>query len=235
MSRNIVFARAFRLQKAITNPLVQQQAARIGVTNRYRWDYACEDEYFEREMTLLEARELPLPLPSDFKHADPPNHEIWPAHWNDVRFNFKPQNIDRRAYIHDNYMNFYNFKEDFMHTTGFVDEDLDYEVTDPADAMHFKKKRSQPITILGAFIAVGILFGYPICGLKIPQKDNPFYYRKKYASETFIRNFQGLAMHEYGSIADKQVDTNCMFTHKGFEQVGEGIRFELDNYNDLIC
>lgn len=29
-------------------------------------DYACEDEYFERDMTLLEARKLPLPLPEDF-------------------------------------------------------------------------------------------------------------------------------------------------------------------------
>jgi hypothetical protein len=37
-------------------------ATRIGVRNRYKWDYACEDEYYEREMTLLEARHLPLPL-----------------------------------------------------------------------------------------------------------------------------------------------------------------------------
>ncbi len=64
--------------------------ARIGVRNRYQWDYSVEDDYYEREMTMLEARHLPLPLPEDFRHKSPPNHEIWPAHWNDVRFNFKP-------------------------------------------------------------------------------------------------------------------------------------------------
>jgi len=64
--------------------------SRIGVRNRYQYDYACEDDYFEREMTMLEARHLPLPLPEDFRHKSPPYHEIWPAHWNDVRFNFKP-------------------------------------------------------------------------------------------------------------------------------------------------
>lgn len=37
--------------------------SRIGVRNRYKYDYSVEDEYFEREMTLLEARHLPLPLP----------------------------------------------------------------------------------------------------------------------------------------------------------------------------
>jgi hypothetical protein len=41
---------------------------RIGVRNRYKYDYATEDEYFEREMTLLEARHLPLPLPADWRH-----------------------------------------------------------------------------------------------------------------------------------------------------------------------
>ena len=60
-------------------------------------------------MTLLEARNLPLPMPKDFKHVSYPDHEVWPAHWNDVRFNFKPQNLDRRAFIHDNYMNLYDF------------------------------------------------------------------------------------------------------------------------------
>ena len=133
------------------------RTARIGVRNRYRWDYACEDEYFEREMTLLEARALPLPIPKDFKHADPPDHDVWPAHWNDVRFNFKPQNLDRRMFIHDNYMNLYDFPHDFAHTTGFVDEDLDYELPDPVPAMHFKKKRSGVTGSMGGFIAIALL------------------------------------------------------------------------------
>ena len=65
-------------------------ASRLGMTNKYAYDYACEDEYFEREMTLLEARNLPLPLPKDYAHPTPPDNEIYPAHFNDVRFNFKP-------------------------------------------------------------------------------------------------------------------------------------------------
>lgn len=52
--------------------------------------------------------------------------------------------------------------------------------------MHYKKKRSGVIAFMGAFIAVGALVGYPIFGLKIPQKDNPFFYRKKYATSTSI-------------------------------------------------
>ncbi len=80
-------------------------AARIGVRNRYKYDYACDDEYFEREMTVLEARHLPLPLPDDYRHKQLPLHELYPAHWNDVRFNYLPQNRDRRMFLHENYMN----------------------------------------------------------------------------------------------------------------------------------
>jgi hypothetical protein len=65
-------------------------ATRIGVYNRYKYDYSCEDEYFEREMTILEARHLPMPLPPDWRHKQLPINEFFPAHWNDVRFNFKP-------------------------------------------------------------------------------------------------------------------------------------------------
>jgi hypothetical protein len=31
----------------------------------------------------------------------------------------------------------YNFEHDFAHTTGYVDEDLDWELPDPAGAMHY--------------------------------------------------------------------------------------------------
>lgn len=65
-------------------------------------------------------------------------------------------------------MNQYDFLHDFIHTTGFVDEDLDYELPDPLTAMHYKKKRAPGLAILGAVIAVGLLFGYPIFGLKMP-------------------------------------------------------------------
>lgn len=96
-------------------------------------------------------------------------------------------------------MNAYDFAHDFAHTTGYVDEDLDFELPDPATAMHFKLKRSQVTSFAGAFILIGALIGYPIFGLKIPQKDNPFYYRKKYASSTSIAQMQKQAHMEYGA------------------------------------
>ena len=65
-------------------------AARLGMTNKYAHDYACEDEFFEREMTLLDSKVMTLPLPVTLKHKTPPDNEIQPPHWNDVRFNFKP-------------------------------------------------------------------------------------------------------------------------------------------------
>ena len=150
-------------------------------------------------MTLLEARSLPMPLPKDFRHAQHPDNEVWPAHWNDVRFNLRTERLDRRCFIHDNYMNAYDFAHDFAHTTGYVDEDLDYELPDPASAMHFKLKRSQVTSAFGAVLLVGALVGYPIFGLKIPQKDNPFYYRKKYGSSTSIGQMQKQAHLEYGA------------------------------------
>jgi hypothetical protein len=94
-------------------------AARLGMTNKYAFDYACEDEFFEREMTLLDARTTSLPLPDDFRHKEAPTDEIQPPHWNDVRFNFLPQNIDRRCYIHDNMAIFYDMQNDYHHGVGY--------------------------------------------------------------------------------------------------------------------
>lgn len=91
--------------RSVSHPYTLLATSRITAVNRYAADYACEDEYFQREMTLLDARNLPLPIPQTFRHAFPSDHEVWPAHWNDVRFNFKPQHLDRRMFLHDNYMN----------------------------------------------------------------------------------------------------------------------------------
>jgi hypothetical protein len=209
--------------------------SRIGIRNRYKYDYACEDEYFEREMTLLEARHLPLPLPIDWRHKQYPVNEIMPAHINDVRFNFLPQNLDRRMFLHDNTMNQYDFTHDAAHTLGFPDEDLDYEMPDPFHAMHFKKKRSGAFSMLGAVVAVGVLVGYPIFGLKMPQKDNPFYWRKKYATPTSIEQFQALSFIEYGGKTEMAPNSNVILGPNGFDHSGNGVRFDLDNYNDLVC
>ena len=138
-------------------------------------------------------------------------------------------------FLNDNYMNLYDFPHDFAHTTGFVDEDLDFELPDPGSAMHFKKKRSGVVSFLGAFITVGLLLFYPTAGFKIPQKDNPFYYRKKYATSSSIQQFQKLAMIEYGGSVPKGPDSNVIIDQDGFKQTGHGIRFELDNYHDLVC
>ena len=89
VQRNMI--NIMRAQRSLNQPFGVLATSRIGVVNRYRFDYSCEDEYFEREMTLMEARTLPLPIPKDFRHACHPDNEVWPAHWNDVRFNFKAQ------------------------------------------------------------------------------------------------------------------------------------------------
>jgi hypothetical protein len=102
-------------------------------------------------------------------------------------------------------------------------------------AMHFKKKRSGPMAMIGAVIAVGLHFGYPIFGLKMPQRDNPFFYRKKYGSAGTVDQMQNLALMEYGDKIPKGPDTNVMFGPNGFEMVGPGLRMDLDNYRDLVC
>jgi len=53
---------------------------------------------------------------------------------------------------------------------------------DPYDAMHFKYKRSTVIMYGFAFVSLGIVVGYPTLGLKMPQKDNPIFWRKKFGT-----------------------------------------------------
>ena len=107
MSKRLLVQKAFSRQSLIV-PKANLFAARIGMTNKYAFDYSCEDEFFEREMTHLDAKLTTLPLPLDWKHKDLPINEIYPPHWNDVRFNFLPQNLDRRCFIHDNMAITYN-------------------------------------------------------------------------------------------------------------------------------
>lgn len=137
-------------------------------------------------------------------------------------------------------MNQYDFTHDFMHTTGWVDEDLDYELPDPMSAMHYKKKRSQTMAPLGIVICFALLFGYPIFGLKMPQRDNPFFYRfRKYASGGTVDQFQRLAVIEYGDTAANSYimpgTRSVKLDDKGFRMVGKGLRIDLENNRDLIC
>ena len=101
--------------------------------------------------------------------------------------------------------------------------------------MHFKKKRSGPIAMLGAVIAVGTLFLYPTLGLKLPQRDNPFFFRKKYGTPTTINQMQEVALMEYAGNIPSMPGSNVMLGPGGFQMIGNGIRIDLDNYNDLIC
>ena len=118
-------------------------------------------------MTLLEAKNLPLPLPPTFKHMRQPLDIWFPPHMNDVRFDYKPWNIGRRCFVHDTYMNTYN-EHDIIHSIGHVDEDWDGELPDPIENMHFKKKRNPVFWGIWALIWVGLFFGYATVGLKVP-------------------------------------------------------------------
>ena len=102
-------------------------------------------------------------------------------------------------------------------------------------AMHFKKKRSPALSPLGAVIAIAVLIGYPIFGLKMPQKDNPFYWRKKYGTPTTMEQMQGLSLLEYGAKTEKMPESNIMLGPQGFDHIGHGIRIDLDSYADLVC
>ena len=81
---------AFRGRLSPVVPKSMIYSTRLGMSNKYAHDYACEDEFFEREMTLLDSKLLPLPLPDDYRHKELPIDEVYPPHWNDVRFNFLP-------------------------------------------------------------------------------------------------------------------------------------------------
>ena len=98
-----------------------------------------------------------------------------------------------------------------------------------------KYKRSTVIMWMFGFVSVAVVVGYPTLGLKLPQKDNPFFMRKKFGTTTTIQQFQQLAMLEYGGKIEKMPDTNVMYTNKGFQMVGNGIRIDLDSYKDLVC
>jgi hypothetical protein len=118
MSQRLALSMVMRRNSCVV-PKSTLFASRLGMTNKYAYDYACEDEFFEREMTLLDAKITSLPLPTDFKHVEAPTDEIQPPHWNDVRFNFFPQNLDRRCYVHDNLAIFYDMQNDYHHGVGY--------------------------------------------------------------------------------------------------------------------
>ena len=125
---------------------------------------------------------------------------------------------------------------DYYHGVGYQDEDMDYEMPDPYHNMHMKHKRSTVVMYLCGFIACALVLGYPSLGLKMPQKDNPVQFRKKYGTTGSIQQMQVLAMAEYGNGMDGIVqDRNTLISPGGFHLVGQGLRIDLDSYKDLVC
>ena len=209
--------------------------ARISVKNRYKYDYSAEDGYFEKEMTYLEAKKIMTPVPHSFMHKRPPMDILYPVHWNDVRFNHHPGFFGRRCFIHDTYFPKYDIDHDIPHSLGFRDEDLDYELPDPIDNMHFKRKRSQFTHMLIFVMWACAFFGYAICGLKLPQTNNPFYWRKKYASNTSMFQLQQVAAADYGDAYDRERAgfKRLAISGKGLELRNQGIRFDFAGNNKL--
>jgi len=128
----------------------------------------------------------------------------------------------------------YNMHNDYYHGIGYQDEDMDYELPDPYDAMHQKHKRSPVFMYICGWVTVAIVVGYPTLGLKMPQKDNPVQYRKKFGTPGLIHQMQSTAMVEYGGTA-QNIDSNVIMGGRGFQQIGNGFRMDLDSYQDLIC
>ena len=162
---------------------------------------------------------------------------MYPAHHNDVRFNFKPAMFGRRCFVHDTYMNSYDIDEDMVHGLGFRDEDLDYELPDPLSAMHWKKKRSPFWAYLMLVIWTALFYGYATVGLKIPQKDNPYFWRKKFASPSSVHAMMEMSWLEdggfQGGLADDKSPNLQMFPDE-LKMVNSGLRFNLESYKDLI-
>lgn len=46
---------------------------------------------------------------------------------------------------------------------------------------------------------------------------------------------QALSFIEYGGKTEQAPGTNIVLGPNGFDHAGHGIRFDLDNYNDLVC
>ena len=87
--------------------------------------------------------------------------------------------------------------------------------------------------MLGAVIAIGLFYGYPVFGLKMPQRDNPFWWRKKFGTASGIQQMQELAAIEYGGNVPMR-DASVKITKEGFINSGVGIRTTLDNYYHLV-
>ena len=79
-----------------------------------------------------------------------------------------------------------------------------------------------------------LLYGYPTMGVKAPQKDNPMFWRVKYITGTTMHQMQQTAGIEYGGAVDT-LDRSSILGPEGFQKHENGIRYDIDNYKDLVC
>ena len=167
-----------------TNSFMQtlKQSARYGKPiNRWQYVflslnqyYSNEDGIFEENFNYIEQMTIPQPFPTNhliFSHKGlPPN--LYPSHFNDVRYVHKTYLWPRRHFVPDfkvillndqfRLVNNYNF-EDLLHGNGFPDFDLDYQLADPMESNHYVQNRS----ISFNFFMMGFFFVFTISKLLI--------------------------------------------------------------------
>jgi hypothetical protein len=103
---------------------------------------------------------MPQPFPAhDFIYSHKGLPEYYPAHHNDIRYNFKISNWPRRHYVPVFKLKMYNFndRDAVMHMMGWNDFVLDYQLEEPMDSNHYVENRSPLALVLlagGAFIFI---------------------------------------------------------------------------------
>ena len=127
----------------------------------------------------------------------------------------------------------YDFEHDYVHSYGYIDEDLEYEMPEPIEAGHYKRKRSPMLAPIGMGVWVLTFFCFAAFGLKVPQKDNPFFWRTKFASGSSVQQMQEVAQDDYGFGAFNHPDHRYDYTNEGFKMKNDGLRIYLDSYDDF--
>ncbi len=119
---------------------------------------------------------------------------------------------------------------------GHPDEDFDGEIPDPVANMHFNRNRSPWLGVMFALATSVLYAGYWSIGLKYPQRDNVFYYRKKFANKGAIADEFNMA--DYASnLSYGSADFSAKVVRGGnnYHVVGAGLRYRLPTQDDLYC
>ena len=110
----------------------------------------------------MERKKMPQPFPTDdptYSHKGLPPLNF-PLHKNDVRFDFKMENMPRRHHVNDFQFKLYNYSDwdQVMHSMQWLDHELDYQVADPMETNHYIQGRSPSY----AFIMAIVLFTFVV-------------------------------------------------------------------------